>query len=260
MSRDILDREAPAADSRITYGSEPKQFCDLRVPALPKERPVAIILHGGFWRARFALTYMGHLCESLRQAGIATWNIEYRGVGDPGGGWLGTLEDITAAAAKLASVADQHALSLNNIVALGHSAGGQLALWLASKVPVRACFSLGGVVDLKRAWELNLGDGAVAAFLGGGPDRTPERFAAADPVALLPLGTKVRLFHGRDDSTVPLEISERYAAEARRSGDNARVVPLAGGHFELVDPATPQWEAVRDEISRIVMSSSSSAV
>jgi pimeloyl-ACP methyl ester carboxylesterase len=260
MSRDILDRDAPAADWRIAYGSKPKQFCDLRVPALQIERPVAIIIHGGFWRARFALTYMGHLCESLRQAGIATWNVEYRGVGDPGGGWPGTLEDITAGAAKLASVADQHALNLSNMVALGHSAGGQLALWLASKIPVRACFSLGGVVDLTRACELNLGDGAAAAFLGGGPDSVPERFAAADPIALLPLGTKVRLFHGRDDSTVPLEISEGYAAQAGRKGDDALVVPLAGGHFELVDPATAEWEAVRDEISRIVMSSSSSAV
>jgi acetyl esterase/lipase len=258
MSRDILHREAPAADWRITYGSEAKQFCDLRVPAVRKNRPVAIVIHGGFWRARFALTYIGHLCESLRQAGMASWSIEYRGVGDRGGGWPGTLEDITAAAAKLASVADQHALNLSNIVALGHSAGGHFALWLACKVRLQACLLLGGVADLKRAWELNLGDGAVEAFLGGGPDSVPERFAATDPVALLPLGTRVRLFHGREDSTVPLEVSERYAAEARRKGCDARVIPLAGGHFELVDPATPQWEAVRDEISRIVMSSSSS--
>src|SRR5690348_13289571 len=108
MSRDILDRPAPDPDCRVTYGHEPKQFCDLRVPAGRTKSPVAIVIHGGFWRARFALTYMGHLCESLRQAGIATWNIEYPGVGDPGGGWPGTLEDITTAGAKLASVAEQY--------------------------------------------------------------------------------------------------------------------------------------------------------
>jgi len=196
----------------------------------------------------------------MRQAGIATWNIEYRGVGDPGGGWPGTLEDAAAAVYRLGSIAGQHHLDLSNLIALGHSAGGQLALYLASKFPMRACISLGGVVDLKRAWELNLGDGAVDAFLGGGPESVPERFAAADPIALLPLGTKVRLFHGREDPIVPLEISEGFAAKARHEGDDARVLPLAGGHFELVDPATTEWEAVRDEISRIVMSSSSSAV
>jgi acetyl esterase/lipase len=258
MSRDILDREPPAADWRIFYGSESKQFCDLRVPALPIERPVAIIIHGGFWRARFALTYMGHLCESLRQAGIATWNVEYRGVGDPGGGWPGTLEDIEAAVYRLGSIAGQHHLDLSNLIALGHSAGGQLALYLASKFPMRAFISLGGVVDLKHACKLKLGEGAVEAFLSGSPRSVPERFAASDPVALLPFGTRLRLFHGREDSTVPLEISERFAARARGEGDDTLVFPLAGGHFEPVDPATPQWEAVRDEISRIVMSSSSS--
>jgi pimeloyl-ACP methyl ester carboxylesterase len=258
MSRDILDRPTPAADWRITYGSEAKQFGDLRVPAIPKNRPVAIVIHGGFWRAQRALTYIGHLSESMRQAGIATWNVEYRGVGDPGGGWPGTLEDVAAAVYRLGSIANQHALDLSNLIALGHSAGGQLALYLASKFPMRGCISLGGVVDLKRAWELNLGDGAVEAFLGGSPHSVPERFAAADPVALLPFGTRLRLFHGREDSIVPLEISEGFAAKARREADDALAIPLAGGHFELVDPATPQWAAVRDEISRIVMSSSSS--
>jgi acetyl esterase/lipase len=260
MIRDILNRESPAADFRISYGPQSKQFCDLRVAGHGTHIPVAIVIHGGFWRSRYNLTYMGHLCEALRLAGIATYNVEYRGTGDPGGGWPGTLDDMTAAAAKIRSVSRQYRLDMRRVITVGHSAGGQLALWLASKISVRGCVVLGGVADLRRAWELNLGEGAVEAFLGGGPNAFPERFRHADPASLLPLGTPQRLFHGREDSSVPIEIAERYVAVARLTGDEAEVIALDGGHFEPVDPETPQGRAVTDEISRMVMSSSSSAV
>jgi acetyl esterase/lipase len=258
-NREILERKAPRADFRILYGSEPKQFGDLRVPR-PNgaKHPVAVVLHGGFWRNRFTLDYLGHLCQSLQQVGIATWNLEYRSIGDAGGAWPGTFDDAAAGAAHVLQLADEHNLDPARIVTLGHSAGGHLALWLASRQLSRGCVSLGGVADLKRAWELGLSNSVVAELLGGNPSEVPERYRAADPMELLPLpsveGRMVpqRLFHGRDDTIVPLEIAERYAAVAQVKGDDAKVIVLDGGHFEPVDPETAQWAAVKAEILRMV--------
>jgi acetyl esterase/lipase len=254
-NREILDREAPPADFRISYGPEPRQFGDLRVPRPGSAKhPVAVVLHGGFWRSRFTLDYMGHLCRSLQRAGIATWNLEYRSVGDAGGGWPGTFDDAAAGAAHLSEIADEHHLDVARIVTVGHSAGGQLALWLASKQLSRGCVSLGGVAALKRAWELGLSNSVVAELLGGGPNEVPERYRAADPIELVPLGVPQRLFHGQGDTIVPLEIAERYAEAARAKGDDAKVIALDGGHFEPVEPETNQWAAaVKAEILRMVV-------
>ncbi len=243
---------------RLRYGSAPRQFGDLRVPKLAGKHPVAIVLHGGFWRSKFNLAYMGHLCESLRDAGVATWNLEYRSIGDPGGGWPGTGQDVASGASYLRVIADAHQLDLTRVVALGHSAGGQLAMWLAAKgnPKLTGAIALGGVVDLERAWELKLSDTVTATFLGGAPDQHRD----ADPMRLLPLGIPQRLFHGVDDDIVPIEISRHYAERARSLGDSAKLIELPGGHFEPVDPRTAQWVAVRDEIARMVKSSSSSAV
>src|SRR5690242_13594408 len=94
MPRDILELPAPAADDRIAYSTEPLHFGDVRIPRGRGPHPILIFIHGGFWRARYALDYAGHLCAALADAGVATWNLEYRRVGDPGGGWPGTLNDV----------------------------------------------------------------------------------------------------------------------------------------------------------------------
>jgi acetyl esterase/lipase len=248
-NREILERKPPLADFRIPYGPAPRQFGDLRVPRPgTAKHPVAIVLHGGFWRARFTLDYMGHLCASLQRAGIASWNLEFRSIGDAGGAWPGTFDDAAAGAAHLLRIADVHNLDLARIVLMGHSAGGQLALWLASKQRSRGCVSFGGVANLKRAWELGLGDGVVAELLGGSLSEVPKRYRAADPTELLPLGVPQRLIHGRDDTIVPFEIAERYAEAAQAKGDDAKVIAVDGGHFEPVDPETAQWAAARAEI------------
>ncbi|MBA2276346.1 MAG: alpha/beta hydrolase [Chloroflexia bacterium] len=257
MSESILERVPPPADARLRYGGEPPQFGDLRVPAGAGPHPCAIVIHGGFWRARFDLTHVGHLCAALTAAGLATWNVEYRRVGDPGGGWPGTFQDVAGAAAYLVDIAADHEIDPGRVIVAGHSAGGHLAFWLAglgrvsAKSPIRvappprAVVALAGVLDLDAAWELNLSERAVGGLLGGGPAEVPARYAAASPRALLPLGVRQLIVHGTADENVPYAIAEAYHAAAVAAGDDATLLPLPdAGHFELIDPASREWPAI----------------
>src|SRR5262249_25478546 len=139
---DILQLSPPPRGECIAYGNDPLQFAELRLPPGTGTSPVAIIIHGGFWRAAYNLDHIRHLCVALNEAGVATWSLEYRRLGNPGGGWPGTFEDVVAGGKYLQSTTDKYNLDRNRIIALGHSAGGQLALWLASQQ------QLGGVVCL----------------------------------------------------------------------------------------------------------------
>jgi acetyl esterase/lipase len=260
VGADILSLPAPPADLRLAYGPDPLQFGDLRLPAGAGPHPVAVVIHGGFWRAQYDLTHIGHLCAALTSAGVATWNVEYRRIGNPGGGWPGTFHDVARATDHLRELAPAHALDLERVVTLGHSAGGHLALWLAARhripagdvlasptpLPLHAAISLAGVSDLELAWELRLRDGIVRALLGGAPEEVPERYATASPVALLPLGVPQVLIHGTDDESVPFIMSERYQAKAAACGDAASLIALPGaGHFELIDPRSREWPEVQ---------------
>lgn len=255
MSEDILDLPPPPADERIPYGGHPLQFGDLRLPTGPGPYPLVIYVHGGFWRARYDLTHAGHPCAALTAAGIATWNVEYRRIGN-GGGWPETFLDVAAAADHARELASRHPLDLERAIAVGHSAGGHLALWLAGRdrippgttlhrpvpVPLRGAVSLGGVVDLRRTWELRLSGGVVRELVGATPDEAPERYAAASPPELLPLGVPQTLIHGTEDESVPYELSVRYHAAATAAGDEVTLIPLEGvGHFEPVDPRSAVW-------------------
>ena len=221
-SRNILELPAPPADKRLPYRSDPLQFGDLRLPPGPGPHPVVIVIHGGFWRAAYDLEHIGHLCAALTRAGVATWSLEYRRLGNPGGGWPGTLLDVGNGADYLRTLAPTYRLDLTKVVAIGHSAGGHLALWLAARrrlppgsalytadpPPLRGVVSLAGVADLRRAWELRLSSNVAATFLGGAPDEVPDRYKLASPIELLPLGVPQRLIHGAKDAIVPLEISQ----------------------------------------------------
>jgi acetyl esterase/lipase len=233
---------------RFAYGPHPLQFGELRVPEAAGPHAVAIVVHGGFWRNIYGLDYIRPVCDSLTAAGIATWNLEYRRLGDPGGGWPGTLEDVAAGAEYVRQAGSQFHLDLNRVISLGHSAGGHLALWLASQSKLlRGAISLAGVVDLRRAWELRLSNTVVADLLGGGPEDVPDRYALASPIERLPFGISQKLFHGTADTSVPHEISERYVHTAHLRGDNAELITLENaGHFELVDPRTKEFAAVRE--------------
>ena len=244
---------------RLQYGSEPLQFGELRLPSGEGPHAVAIVIHGGFWRAAYDLEHINGACEALTRAGVATWNLEYRRIGNPGGGWSGTLQDVAQGADHLRILATGYQLDLWRVAAVGHSAGGHLALWLAARrrlpsgsalysrdpLGLRGAVSLAGVADLRRAWDLRLSSGVVSAFLGGAPQEVPERYRQASPIELLPLGVPQRLIHGTNDTTVPIEIARTYVGAAVAAGDDAKLVELPGaGHFEAIDPGSQEWPIV----------------
>ena len=225
----ITDPPPPAADARVVYGPEPLQFGDLRVPPGEGPFPLAVVLHGGYWQATYNLIHTGHLGAAFRDAGIATWNLEYRCVGVPDGGWPAVREDLTLALAFLGELPVERTAT----VLVGHSAGGQLALWAAKRagLPVVA---LAPVSDVRDAVERRGPESAPGRFMAA------EHFAEGSPIELLPLGVPTTVIHGTDDDDVPYAMSERYVAAA---GDEARLVTLEGsGHFELIDPLAPAFE------------------
>ena len=244
---------ATGAPIRIPYGSERQQFGELRLPPGPGPHPVAVVIHGGFWKAAYALDLMDSLSSAITAAGLATWNIEYRRVGEPGGGWPGTFRDVSAATNHLRVVARDHPIDLTRVATIGHSAGGHLALWLAARpriwktdplfeadpLRVGSAVSLAGVPDLARAFREKVGGGAVGALMGGGPGEKAERYLACSPAELLPLGVAQTLVHAEGDKIVPFDLSYAYAGRAKAAGDNARLVRVPGGHFEIINPATP---------------------
>jgi acetyl esterase/lipase len=252
---------------RIAYGQDPLQFGDLRVPSGGDSQPVVVVVHGGFWRSQYGLDLMSALSAALTADGWATWNIEYRRLGDPGGGWPGTFLDVAQATDHLRQLAGSYRLDLSRVTALGHSAGGHLALWLAgrSRIPaggplhatdplrIRQIVCLAGVADLRQAWQLRLGGGVVQSLVGGTPEEVPDRYASASPAALLPLGLAVRqvLVHGGRDTIVPPEISRSYQQTALARGDNAILIELPdAGHFEVIDPRDKAWERIRQALAR----------
>jgi acetyl esterase/lipase len=237
---------------RHPYGPARSQYVELFRPHRPGPWPVAVVLHGGFWKAQYGRKETHAISADLAARGWVAWNVEYRRMGRlSGGGYPCTLEDVAAAVDHLA-VMPAHAeglLDRTRVVAIGHSAGGHLAAWLATRerprVAVTGVVSLAGVLDLRQASELRLSDGVVHRFLGGTPQEVPERYAAASPAERLPLGVPALLTHGGRDDTVPSAMSERFAAAARAAGDDVElVVEPDEDHFGHTDPANPLWRAV----------------
>lgn len=252
-----LSRHALAdPDVRLHYGAGPQQFAELWRPRASAQAPAVIVIHGGFWRSARDLKMTSPLCEALRTEGMACFNVEYRRVGQPGGGYPGTLEDICAAGQYFAAQARKYNIDTARVAVVGHSAGGQLALYLAAErvLKLRGAVSLAGAVDLRRAWELKLGDGAAGQFLGGSPAQVAERYRKASPIERLPLGVPTRLLHGADDEVVPLDLSRRYEAAARASGDDVRLIALpATGHAELIEPAASAWRIISSTLRTLLL-------
>lgn len=260
-----MTKEAPEADARIAYGDDPLQFGDLRLPkdAGDGPFPIVIVIHGGFWKSKYTLDHIGHLCAALTAEGVATWSIEYRRIGDEGGAWPNTMLDVGKACDHLREIAQEYNLDLERIVVTGHSAGGHLAAWVAARhnIPegdtlymkdplvVDATVPLAGVVDLNLCWRMKLSNGIVEQLMGGTPEQLPERYEAASPGALMPLGVKQRLIHGTTDPNVPYEIANLYVQRGKSLGDDVELITLKGvGHFEVIDPWSKEWLIVRDTI------------
>ncbi len=246
----------------MRYADHADGFGDLSLPTAPESDggwPIVVLIHGGFWRDGFFLDLMSPLVPSLTERGIAVWNLEYRRVG-AGGGFPATFEDIADAIDHLAVLAEHHPglLDLDRVATVGHSAGGQLATWAASRAvlpadtvgasprvrPVSAV-SQAGVVDLVDGADRSVGRTACADLLGGRPDEVADRYGQTSPIELLPIPATVVLVHGALDDTVPLRQSERYAAAARRVGASVElVVDETAGHYEHLDPDHAVWSAV----------------
>ncbi|MCZ2827065.1 MULTISPECIES: alpha/beta hydrolase family protein [unclassified Modestobacter] len=243
---------------RHDYGPGPDQFVEVSLPAGDGPAPVVVVLHGGFWRARYGIELARPLAADLAARGWAAVAVEYRRVG-AGGGWPTTLQDVAAAVDALPDVQGAARLDLTDVTVLGHSAGGHLAVWVAGRgrlpagapgadprVPVSAVVAQAGVLDLEAAVTADLGDGATVDFLGGTPAEVPDRYAVADPVRLLPTGLPVLCVHGAEDTSVPLDQSRRYAAAATAAGDTVEVAVVPGDHMVLIDVSGAAWRRTVD--------------
>jgi acetyl esterase/lipase len=268
--RDVDALPSAPADARVAYGTDALQYGDLRLPKGAGPFPVAIVVHGGCWVSGFAtLQNTAALADALRAAGVATWNVEYRRLDNPGGGWPGTLADVAQAADHVRELAKSYPLDLSRVVSVGHSAGGHLALWLAARprlpagsvlhrdnpLRLRAAVALGGPGDLRDfttyASEI-CGSPVIEQLLGGRPQDVPERYAQASPAELLPLGTKQLLIVGADDGVMPARARRAYLAAALNAGDKAEAVIVPGGHFEVIAPSSTAWPIVREQILALV--------
>ena len=227
------------------YGALPSQHAELFLPDGGPPCGTAVLIHGGFWRDRYDRHLMDGLGADLAEGGWAAWNLEYRRVGDDGGGWPMTFDDVRAGIEALTSV---DVLPLDRVVTIGHSAGGHLALWAARTVPgITSVVSLAGVTDLRRAFDLQLSSNATGGFLGGSPVDVAERYDAASPMALLPLAVPALLVHGDRDENVPVELSVSFAQAAHAAGDDVGLVIRPGvDHFEVIDPSGESWRIVMD--------------
>ncbi len=264
-SRVILIRQAPAADHRIAYGKDEFQFGELRLPKTAGPHPVAIVIHGGCWMSQYGLGYMGHVSAALAEAGIATWNIEYRRVGNAGGGWPGSFEDAARAAEYLREIAGKYSLDLNRVTAVGHSAGGHLALLLAARhrfpknsplysanpLSLRGIVSLAGITDLRKTGTAC--DREVIQFAGGEAQQKAAIYDQASPVQLLPLGVKQKIIQGGADNIIPMAMATEYAEAAKKKKDDVELIVLKDAdHFQLVDPKSPAWAAVQEAVLALV--------
>lgn len=247
---------AAAPPRRYRYGDDPSQFADLYLPpGGTAVRGVVVIIHGGYWRSTYGAELGVPLARDLAPRGYACWNLEYRRAGN-GGGWPETFDDVAAGIDHLAVAAAEHGLDLGATTALGHSAGGHLAVWAAGRptlppgapgagapvVPFAAVVSQAGVLDLAQARALGLSDDAVENLLGAPGD--PDRYALADPMTAIPLAVPVYAVHGTEDTTVPPAQSEAYVAAASAAGATAELVCVPGDHFAVITPGSEAWAAV----------------
>lgn len=258
---DVTAQAKPAPGLLVTYGSDPLQFGELRLPEGDGPFPVVVLIHGGCWRSSFNLEHLAPLAVALRFNGFAVWTLEYRRLGDAGGGWPGTFRDVGQGVDRLRALATEFPLDLERVIAVGHSAGGQLALWLPSRaalapdselfqpdpLPLSGVLGLAPITDLARYREgpEDSCHAAVDPLLGGSPDAVPQRYAETSPLDRVPLGVPVWLVQGSLDEIVPAEGVRHFAAAAREAGDTVTLGEIdTAGHFEPVVPNSSTWPLV----------------
>lgn len=256
---DLLSRPRPHASERIAYGSDPNQFGDLWRPKGEGLHPLVIMIHGGCWEAATAgLDIMDWAADDLRQRGYAVWNIEYRRIDQPGGGYPGTYDDVRAAL----DLAYRHGdvklgADLNRVVILGHSAGGHLALWAAHGTgpALKGVIGLGAITDLVGDTNTGCGTEGLPKMLGPKSEGRPDPAADTSPYQMGSLDDPTVLITGTEDSTVPLSIAHRYADQMMRASRNSAditVLSPPGGHVEEIAPGTEAWAVVTAQLDRLM--------
>jgi len=266
---DILQVTAHPPDAKISYGPAPQQFADLRLPSSGKGPfPVIVVIHGGCWVQYADVKYTAPLATALARQGWATWNLEYRRAHEEGGAWPGTFTDVGKGVDALRDSALKYNLDLNRVVVMGHSAGGQLALWVAgrrrvprgspvysdSPLPVRGVVSLAGIADIQVYAERGPQGCAEGGprVMGGTAAQHPDRYAAVSPSEILPLGTEQVLIWGEEDTIVPEKLFEAYEAKAKRLGDALEIIRVKdAGHHELCSPESPAWQKIVFALHRL---------
>jgi acetyl esterase/lipase len=252
-TQSIFDLSPAPPDSQIKYGSDPLQFADVRVPSGKKPWPVVMNIHGGYWRAKYDIAHSRHLCAGLTKSGFATFNVEYRRVGNPGGGWPGTFQDIRDAYAYVTQQSKELGFDAGRLVIMGHSAGGQLALCLAGHEPtVSRVVSLAGVLDLQKAYDLHLSNDAVVGFLGGTPGQAPEHYREASPSSLKISARQVVIW-GTDDEDVPPELSREYVARKTSAGEKVQPLEIPkADHYDLIDPRSEAFQLIVKRVQELL--------
>lgn len=266
--RDVAEQPSPEPGLRVPYGEAASQFGDLYLPEGEGPFPVVVLIHGGCWRVEYGLDHVAPLADDLRDAGAAVWSLEYRRLGEEGGGFPGTFDDVVDGFDRLERLVESHSLDLDRVVLAGHSAGGQLALWLAARhhLPadhpwhadsmsgLKGVVGLAAISDLARYAE---GEGecnrAAAELLGERDSVREARLELISPHRLPPPAVPVHLVHGRGDDIVPLEQGVIHAARMRAAGGEAlRHIVEGAGHFEPIAPFAPAWDEARSVIGELL--------
>jgi acetyl esterase/lipase len=266
---DLLERPRPAPDRTLHYGDDPLQIVDLWLPAGKEPHPVVLMVHGGCWQSDVAdRTIMNWIADDLRGQGIAVWNIDYRGVDRAGGGYPGTFMDVAAAADMLGRDGARHGLKTDRIVAVGHSAGGHLALWLAARsalpvgsalrgaapLPIHAAISQGGLPDLRfssNAIGHGCGTDAPKAMAGAVSPARPDIYADTSPIEMAAGGARQIQVNTTLDRIAPPSYAAAYESALRARGVAVQNVTVADeGHVELIAPGTRAWQATVPLIRR----------
>lgn len=249
----------------VKYGNARSQVAELLLPDEFGPFPVVVLIHGGWWRPGWDRRGVRELARDLADQGFATWNLEYRLVGEEGGGWPGTFEDIASGIDELSDRAPDFNLDTSRVVFVGHSAGGQLALWAASrstfepgfvgadpKVVPTSVVAQAPVADLIRAANENLGNGAVQSLLGGSPDDVPLTYLSASPTVLEPGPSRHLLIHSVADDIVPISQSHSYVEAAKAKGGDVEMIELPeGGHFDVIDVDSDAWAQIRNRVGEL---------
>ena len=275
---ELIKQATPPANERIAYDKEPLQFGELRLPDGAGPFPIAILVHGGCWSAKLgnipesvtSFELLRPIAAALAKAGIASWNIEYRRLGNAGGGWPGSYLDISRATDLLRELAPRYHLDVKKAVAIGHSSGGQLAFWLAARgklpkssvlytnspLPLKGVVSIDGPPDLEadRAIEKSVcGEPVVTRFIGGTPAQFPNRYREGSASGLLPIGVRQELLLAGKHGEEWIGLFKEYAAAAENAGDPVHMPTMEGaGHFDGINPQAPAWETVMASVRSLL--------